>query len=64
MLAKHGPRCGKAIDKLRSMVEWYADNNEEENCLFETLVELEAFYDQAMIAETERMIDNYVESLD
>lgn len=63
MLAKHGSGCGKAIDKLRSMVEWYNDNLENENCLFETIAELEATYDQAMIAETERMIDDYVESL-
>lgn len=30
MLQKHGSNCGKAIEKLRSMVEWYADNLENE----------------------------------
>lgn len=64
MLKTHGPNCGKAIDKLRSMVAWYNDNLEDENCLFETLSELEAAYDQARIAETDRLIDDYVESRD
>ena len=64
MLKSHGSNCGKAIEKLRSMTEWYNDNLEEENCLFETLAELESAYDQAMIAETERLIDDYVESRD